>query len=164
MALAPVVKPRIVLAGKAASGKDTLRARLVARGYVPDVSVTTRPKRVGEQDGVAYHYITEDEFASLERGGALYEAVTFAGWHYGTLLSSWRSSDVFIMTPTGISQINPAERASCFVIYLDAPLEVRRERLAQRSDADSVERRLAADEADFASFTDFDLRITDAWF
>jgi guanylate kinase len=43
---------RIILAGKAASGKDYLRDMLIKEGLKPDVSATTRPMRVGEATGV----------------------------------------------------------------------------------------------------------------
>ena len=49
----------------------------------------------------------------------------------------------------------------CIVVYFDIPLEVRRERLKKRSDWDSVERRIAADEADFKGFEDYDVIVKD---
>jgi guanylate kinase len=64
------------------------------------------------------------------------------------------------MTPHGISHIDPNDRKNTFIMYLDMKLGVRQRRLAQRSDADSVERRLAADDRDFADFKDFDIKIT----
>jgi dephospho-CoA kinase len=66
------------------------------------------------------------------------------------------------MTPTGIGKLHAADRKSSFIIYIDIPVEVRRERLSQRNDNnDSIERRIQADEKDFETFKDFDIRITD---
>ena len=66
------------------------------------------------------------------------------------------------MTPTGISKLHAADKKSSFVIFIDIPTEIRRERLKQRNDNnDSIERRLEADDKDFIGFTDFDIKITD---
>jgi len=68
---------------------------------------------------------------------------------------------LFIMTPSGISKLKPEDREESFIVYIDIPEKVRRERLLKRNDADNVERRLAADDKDFENFIDFDSRITD---
>ena len=41
---------RIILVGKAASGKDYFKDFLIERGFIPSVSHTTRPMRDGEID------------------------------------------------------------------------------------------------------------------
>ena len=48
------------------------------------VSATTRRRRPGEQDGVNYHFVTDDAFADLVANGRLLEHAHFAGHHYGT--------------------------------------------------------------------------------
>jgi guanylate kinase len=151
---------RIILAGKAASGKDYLRDMLVKEGLKPDVSATTRPMRAGEVTGVDYHFITDKQFETARSLGRFYEAVEFNGWQYGTILESWNSSDVFIMTPSGINQISEEDRLNSLVIYLDIPIDVRKTRLMNRSDSDTVDRRIAADEADFKDFTDWDVTFS----
>jgi guanylate kinase len=48
-----------VIAGPAGTGKDTLRDGLIDRypdNYLPILSTTTRPPRVGETDGQTYHF------------------------------------------------------------------------------------------------------------
>jgi guanylate kinase len=155
-------KSRIVLCGKAASGKDHLRQILEGRGFSYGISYTTRPPRSGEVDGKDYYFIDESEFQSLIDEKFFYEHVSFNGWFYGTSREQWyETDDVFIMTPSGISKIKVEDRKSTFIIYIDIPIEVRRERLSKRSDADSVDRRLEADENDFKHYTDFDIRIND---
>jgi guanylate kinase len=155
-------KSRIVLCGKAASGKDHLRQILEGRGFSYGISYTTRPPRDNEVDGRDYYFIDESEFQSLIDEKFFYEHVSFNGWFYGTSREQWyETDDVFIMTPSGINKIKIEDRKSTFVIYIDIPIEVRRERLSKRSDADSVDRRLQADENDFKNFTDFDIRIND---
>jgi guanylate kinase len=155
-------KSRIILCGKAASGKDHLRKTLEGRGFKYAVSYTTRPPRNGEIDGKDYFFIDENEFRDLIEQNFFYEHVSFNGWFYGTSRDQWyETSDIFIMTPGGINKIKTADRKNSFIIFIDIPIEIRRERLASRNDADTVDRRIEADERDFNNFTDFDIKITD---
>ena len=151
---------RIVLVGRAASGKDHMRKELESKGYKYAVSYTTRPPRDGEVDGKDYFFLSEEKFKEMIANDEFYEYVTFNNWYYGTTKAQFYSDDVFIMTPHGISHIDPNDRKNTFIIFLDMKYGVRQRRLLQRSDADSVERRLAADEKDFENFKDFDVRIT----
>ena len=156
-------KSRIILCGKAASGKDHLRKILEGRGFNYGVSYTTRTPRPGEIDGKDYYFLEENEFRTLIEQGFFYEHVTFNGWFYGTSKEQWfTTDDVFIMTPSGISKLHAADRKNSFIIYIDIPTEIRRERLSERNDNnDSIERRLLADDKDFESFNDYDIKITD---
>ncbi len=156
---------RIVLVGKAASGKDHLRKKIESRGFKYAVSYTTRPQREGEIHGKDYYFISEDEAKVLIESGFFYEYVIFNGWIYGTSVTQFFSDDLFIMTPKGIHEIKPEDRLESFVIYLDIPSNVRIKRLNKRHmPGDSVKRRIEADELDFSDFTDYDLRITNSDF
>lgn len=77
----------VVLAGPTAVGKGTVAA--VVRESHPEVwmsvSVTTRPARPGEIDGVHYWFVDDAEFDKLEAGGELLEWAVVHGTHrYGT--------------------------------------------------------------------------------
>ncbi|MDX6285444.1 MAG: guanylate kinase [Frankiales bacterium] len=48
------------------------------------MSVTTRPPRIGETDGVDYRFVDDAAFDRLVAEGALLEHATFAGHRYGT--------------------------------------------------------------------------------
>jgi guanylate kinase len=135
---------RVVICGKGGSGKDYLRDAV---------------RRDGTLKCDLY---TDKEFKSLKDCGGFYEHVTFNGWQYGTLKTSWDESHVFIMTPSGIRSISPADRARTYIIFLDIPGDIRRKRMTQRvGNADSLERRLEADEQDFSGFSNYDARIVD---
>jgi guanylate kinase len=159
-------KSRIILCGKAASGKDHLRKILEGRGFKYGVSYTTRPPRQGEIDGKDYFFLEESEFKDLIEQGFFYEYVTFNGWYYGTSKDQWyNTDDVFIMTPSGIRKLHAADRKSSFIILIDIPRETRKERLMERKDtADTIERRLDADDRDFDGFVDFDIVINNEKF
>lgn len=156
---------RIVLVGKAGSGKDFLRRKFEDRGFTYAISYTTRPPREGEVNGKDYYFISEDEAKVLIESNFFYEYVIFNGWIYGTSMSQFLQDDLFIMTPKGISHIKPEDRESCFIIYLDIPTSTRIKRLGKRDmPGDSVRRRIEADELDFDDFLDYDLRITNSNF
>ena len=76
-----------VLAGPTAVGKGTVAAYV--REHHPEVwisvSATTRRRRPGEQDGVHYHFVDDEEFDRLVADDALLEwAVVHRGARYGT--------------------------------------------------------------------------------
>jgi guanylate kinase len=152
---------RIVLVGKAASGKDYARKVLELLGYKYEVSYTTRPPRTGEQDGKDYFFISEEEFMYMIREDEFYEWVPFNGWYYGTSRKQMQSDkSVFIMTPSGLAHMSKEDRAESFVVYFDIDIDIRRQRLSERSDADTVDRRIEADERDFSDFVNYDYVIT----
>jgi guanylate kinase len=51
------------------------------------ISATTRPKREGEEDGVAYWFLSEDQFEERVERGEFLEWVRYVGNRYGTLVS-----------------------------------------------------------------------------
>ena len=57
--------------GKSAAGKDTIFQKIqkLLTDLRTVVIYTTRPIREGEEDGVAYHFVTEERMRELEREG-----------------------------------------------------------------------------------------------
>lgn len=156
---------RIILVGKAASGKDYLRKKYQSRGFKYAISYTTRPPRKGEVDGKDYFFLTETQSKNMIDSGLFYEYVYFNDWLYGTSNQQFYNDDLFIMTPKGISHIKPEDRMNSIIIYTDIDIKIRSERLSKRDmPGDSLTRRIEADELDFLGFNDYDLRITNADF
>ncbi len=80
-------RPRLtVLSGPSGVGKSTVVAHM--RKKHPEVwlsvSVTTRHPRPGEQNGIHYYFVDNDEFDKLIANGELLEWAVFAGNRYGT--------------------------------------------------------------------------------
>ena len=75
-----------VLSGPSGVGKGSVVA--VVRRRHPhvwlSVSVTTRPPRPGERDGVEYHFIDQPAFDAMVRAGHLLEHDDHLGASYGT--------------------------------------------------------------------------------
>ncbi len=154
---------KIILVGKAAAGKDHMRKILEGRGFEYGISYTTRPPRPGEIDGQDYYFLEEDEFDIGVDARKWYEYVEFNGWKYGTSKKQFHETcNLFIMTPHGVSHIDPVDRKHCTIIYLDIPHEIRKERLEARGDVnDKILRRMSADQQDFKNFTDYDIKVSD---
>lgn len=151
---------KIVIVGKAASGKDYFRKILSDKGFKSGVSHTTRPPRKGEVDGVDYHFITVEQFKAMIASDQLVEWQEFVGFYYGIHKDEFERCDSMILNVEGLAMLPAEYRQRCFVIYLDIPFEVRAERLAGRGDShDPWERRIEADEKQYESFTNFDCRI-----
>ena len=81
--------PVFVVTGPSGAGKGTLISLLLPRFPVlrAAVSATTRQQRDGEQDGVDYWFLSEDEFARRVDEDGFLEWVWYVGNRYGTLLS-----------------------------------------------------------------------------
>lgn len=156
-----VYHKRIILVGRACSGKDFMRQKFIKRGYSPSISYTTRPVRDGEVEGLDYFFVNRELFEKAIKEGYFYEYVEFNGWYYGTTVPSFHNDEVFIMTPAGISKIKKNDRKRCFIMYLNPPRNVILERMNDRNmPYDSVKRRMEADDMDFKDFKDFDYEIT----
>jgi guanylate kinase len=147
---------RIILVGKAASGKTWLAEQLIDAGYKFPLTYTTRPPRSNEINGIHYHFVSDSRFHEMISMNLMYEFVEFNGWLYGRTKEDFYSGNLLIMTPAGIQQMNKQDRMESYIVYLDISEDVRRERLSERNDADSVDRRLEADAKDFKNFTDYD--------
>ena len=155
---------KIVIVGKAASGKDYLRKRMMQQGAKYGVSYTTRPPRVkdGEVHGVDYLFTTEEDFLARVERGEMIEYQQFNGWYYGMTKEVFEACEVMILNVEGLAMLSEEIRKQCFVIFIDIDQETRIERLGARKDVDDLKwRRLEADEEQFKGFMDYDMRITD---
>lgn len=143
---------KILIVGPAASGKTTLAKKLQAKGFNIGKLYTTRPPRDESDDEYIF------DFKDVK-----YRLVscTFNGWDYAITYKSLIESDIFIVGPKMAQMIkDEAREHSFFTIFLDVPESIRYERLMKREmPGDSVIARIGRDRADFAHFTDYDIRI-----
>ncbi len=154
----------VILCGKSASGKDTLRDCLEKEyGYTRLVSCTTRPKREGEMEGREYHFLSEEEFDKREmiekrEYNAFHDGVPVL-WKYGTeaVELDRHREYIAIKDPEGarLLKAHYGEK-DCAVIYLDCPEGIRTERAEKRGSFDRTEweRRLISDRKDFEKVSD----------
>lgn len=141
----------IILTGKTGSGKSTIASILKKHGYQPILEYTTRPIRVGEKDGVDYHFVDDNTFDEMNASGQFIESSSFHTvhglWKYGAAKSDFGKlpEGVICMGPAQVMQILKTD-ADVFVAFLDLPDNEVIKRISRRGDfLDEVERRLKAD-------------------
>lgn len=160
----------LIICGKSASGKDTIKKELIAKhGFSGIVTYTTRPQRKGEVDGVDYHFVSEEEFKMMINSGFFLEWKqydTVQGiWYYGSALDDYDGADentVVILTPSGyfdfLNRSGNSNNHLC--IYLYANLATIKKRLKSRGDnKEEIERRIVKDNEDFKDFANIAHRI-----
>jgi guanylate kinase len=76
----------LVLSSPSGAGKTTLSRLLLERDaeITLSISVTTRPPRSAEKDGVDYHFVTPDIFSRMVQRGELLEHAKVFDYYYGT--------------------------------------------------------------------------------
>lgn len=128
----------VTLVGPTCSGKTTLKDQLLdTERYIEVISHTTRPKRIGEQNGETYHFVTRDEFDKLE----LLERVEYNGNCYGGSVQEFEKAfdsgqtPVIIVEPHGNRQININADALGWTVvnvWVGCPVKLQAERLIHR--------------------------------
>ncbi|HHU5217867.1 TPA: guanylate kinase [Streptococcus agalactiae] len=131
----------IVFSGPSGVGKGTVRQEFFS---TPDhkfdysVSMTTRPQRPGEVDGVDYFFRTREEFEALIKEGQMLEYAEYVGNYYGTPLSYVNETldkgiDVFLeIEVQGALQVKSKVPDGVFIFLTPPDLEELEERLVGR--------------------------------
>ena len=130
-----------VISGASGVGKSTVLSRVMnARNDLRfSVSATTRAPRPGEEDGVAYYFITEAQFEQMIREDAFLEYDRHAKASYGTpsaqLEEKLLDSNVILdIEPNGAFAVR-AKRPDATLIFIMPPsVEELEKRLRGRGD------------------------------
>ena len=168
------MKNILILCGKAASGKDTLKRYIVEALELSGiefnnvVNTTTRPPREGEVDGVNYHFCSAEEMTKKILNDEMAEAVLFNDWVYGTENKALSEDklNVGIFNLEGIEALRQNPNHNIFAVYLDVEDSVRLIRYLNRENMtkekiNEMFRRYKADEIDFADVDDLvDYKLT----
>ncbi len=158
-----------MLSGPSGVGKGSVVAALRRRHpYVwLSVSVTTRPPRPGEVDGVDYHFVDRAAYEQLIGRGELLEHAEYAGNGYGT---PWRPLRERLATGApalleielqGARQVRSA-LAGAQLVFLAPPswAELVRRLVGRGTDDEaSVRRRLAVARTELAAEPEFDVVV-----
>lgn len=158
-----------VLSGPAGVGKDDLIRTLKAQGFPMHyaVTMTTRPRRPSEVDGVDYHFVTPAVFQELCAAGELLESAEVHGHSYGTPRAQVRAAlaagknvllKIDVQGATSVRRLVP----EAVLIFLAPPsIEALRERMAQRGteDADDLARRLRDAAGELAQVASYDYLV-----
>jgi len=132
----------VTLTGPSATGKSTLERKLVQEhGFAKLTSVTTRPKRAGEVDGVDYHFISSEQMAALKSTDQLVEHVEFKGNEYGVTVCEVERAFAagkpiaVVVEPIGAKQISrfaALKGWNHLAVFLNNPLTILVARFIER--------------------------------
>ena len=158
-----------IIMGKTCSGKNAVVSELKKRGWSQIVTYTSRPKRRGEKNGREYWYISEEDFSNKIESGYFAEWKSYdvngKTWYYGSPVdeivnaSLDDKNNVIILTPQGVVDVLAILKIHISnyqinIIYLYSNHKTILKRLKSRKDKnDSIERRMKADDNDFANAT-----------
>jgi guanylate kinase len=156
----------LVLAGPSGVGKGTIGKALLAQDprLVWSVSATTREPRPGEQDGVDYRFISEDEFTALRDAGGFLEWFEVYGQLKGTPRAPIEEQlgagrDVLMEVDVQGALAVREQMPDALLVFVRAPSRAaQRERLVGREtdDEEQLARRIAEAEVEEAQADRFD--------
>jgi len=156
-----------VISSPSGAGKTTLTRNLVNadRNLDLSISVTTRPRRPSEVDGVHYHFIPKQQFEKMRKAGELLEYAEVHGNYYGTprrpvekALQAGRDV-LFDIDWQGAKQLYEKMRTDVVSVFVLPPsakeLKARLERRAEDS-GDVIARRLKNAAKEISHWTEYD--------
>jgi guanylate kinase len=159
----------VVLVAPSGAGKTTLAHRLVAASdrFVFSISATTRAPRGGEQDGVDYYFVSDDDFEAMIDAGELAEWATVHGRLYGTPRAALEAAAlrgehvVLDIDVQGARQIRDSVPDARLIFVLPPSVAVLMKRLTGRGTegAGEVERRLRSALDELQAASEFEHRV-----
>ncbi|HOL48198.1 MAG TPA: guanylate kinase [bacterium] len=143
----------IVISAPSGAGKSTICDELLKRvdNIIFSISVTTRPCRTNEIDGVDYFFISEKEFKEMIEKNELLEWAKVHNNYYGTpkdfvIKNLEAGKDVLLdIDVQGAEQVRQKTNDAIFIFIMAPSLEELERRLRNRKtdSEESIQRRLA---------------------
>ncbi|HHX19125.1 MAG TPA: guanylate kinase [Clostridiaceae bacterium] len=159
----------VVLSGPSGVGKDSVIKALIADNpsLFHSISVTTRKPRAGEENGVAYHFVSKEEFRSLIDEGDMLEYDFYCDEYYGTLKSlitekTDKGIDVLLdLTVKGALELRKNDSNGVLVFLMAPSLDVLRKRLVDRGteSLERIDQRLKTAEREMGCIESFDYLV-----
>lgn len=158
-----------VLSGPSGVGKDSVIELIRARSpwVWLSVSVTTRPRRPNEVDGVHYHFVDRPTFERMIREDQLLEWAEFAGKMYGTprapVEERLRAGEPVLLKIDlqGARQVRRSMPQAQLVFLAPPSWEELERRLVTRGtdDQETIDRRLHHARDELAAEPEFDVTV-----
>jgi guanylate kinase len=160
----------LVLSSPSGAGKSTIARNLIEsdQGFELSVSVTTRPRRGSEIDGIHYHFRTQREFEILRDNHELLEWAEVHGNFYATpreaaekAMAEGRDM-LFDIDWQGAMQLKEKMRGDIVSIFILPPsmkeLKARLKRRAEDQEA-AIETRLKNARTEIEHWTEYDFVV-----
>ncbi|MGX2984159.1 guanylate kinase [Helicobacter sp. 23-1048] len=160
----------LILSGPSGCGKSTLSAEILAK--IPNayfsISTTTRAKRESEQDGVHYHFVSEEEFLTHIKEGKFLEYAQVHNNYYGTSLLPITQAleqgrlvvfDVDVQGHTSIKKHFGNAVKSVFITTKNAEILKSRLQMRNTDDEATIKLRLAQAKSEMQHLGEFDFVI-----
>ncbi len=162
--------PLIIVSGPSGSGKSTIIERLLAQETRPlhlSVSVTTRPRRAGEREGVHYHYWPRERFQRAVQAGSFLEWAEVFGNGYGTLkqeVEPYRQQGSGVLLDIDVNgwrQLKRQYPEAVSIFIQTSSLDELERRLRERGTETeaAIERRLQGAQAELAQAPAYDYQV-----
>jgi len=137
----------IILVGASATGKSVVVKRMQELyGIEKVVTYTTRSMRMGEINGLDYHFISKEEFCSKIEKNFFLETAFYNNNYYGTAFEDISKNKALIVEPNGANVYYDKLKEKVFIVYLNASCEARKNRMIERGDSlENIEKRMKSD-------------------
>ena len=151
----------IILIGESGSGKTTILEKKKKRGFERAINYTTREKRVGEENGKEYQFVSKQEFETMWEQGKLVQRAEFNGEYYGISTDSLKDNVACILIVKSIQDIKDRivelglNGISIQSFYIHVPEAERTKRMIKRGDEiANMERKIELDRKIFQHATE----------
>ena len=139
------IKGIVLFTGRTAAGKDSA-ARIftnIIRSTQRGVSTTSRPMRSNEIEGLDYYFVSQEDFANKDSLGRFLDATSYNFIYNGELTRQSYGFDIeahdyknkIIMASLDLDRalsIKDRLQDRAFIVYVDAPYEIREKRAMER--------------------------------
>lgn len=142
----------LIIAGPSGTGKSYIEKALKKKGYKKVTTMTSREPRAGEVDGIDYHFKSPTYFESMIAQGEMIESALVMGNYYGVSKEMFAEnvkkadgSPVYVIVdPLGVKAYQDALDESYRVktLFIDCPLELRKQRIEARIKPESTEKEI----------------------
>lgn len=142
----------IIITGASATGKTVTALELQKKyGLKKAITTTTRQKRINEQDGVDYFYLSKEQFEAKQKQGKFVETTLYNNNYYGCGIDQIDDNKVVVVDPNGLHAFLKLKDSHIVTFLLVCSDEIRNNRMKQRGDnIDKIAERMNNDKHDFS--------------
>lgn len=141
----------VLLVGASGSGKTTLAEKMERLyGWKSVISYTTRPKRFPDETG--HIFVSDDQFDRLVKRDKIVAYTEYNGYRYCATAAQAAICQIYVIDIPGVLYFRQHYTGSkkILTVLIDLPEGIRRSRMQQRGDTDTIGSRLETDRVKFS--------------